>query len=283
MIEDAAGQVEQAARRMAEAVQDTASEIGRLAALPGAAADGFQDVQSATARLVGMMVRTNMRAAQDLFRLADPGAVVAAQRRWLREYLDTMLEGGAVMLRAAGRTVDGTLRPLERRCEERRLSRRREERGGCVADVMSTDVRIASPEDTVQHVARMMGEEDTGVLPVGEGDRLVGVVTDRDLALRLAAEGKDPARTRVREVMTPEIRYVFEDEDLEHVAENMAEQRLRRLPVVNRAKRLVGIVSLGDLARGEHSKHLAARALAGIGREGGPHSQPGAAAPGWRQ
>ncbi len=112
---------------------------------------------------------------------------------------------------------------------------------------MHRDVRIASPEDTVQQAARLMREEDTGVLPVGEGDRLVGMVTDRDVAVRLAAEGRDPARTKVREVMTPEVRYVFEDEDLGHVADNMAEQQIRRLPVMNRNKRLVGVVSLIDL------------------------------------
>ncbi|MBX6742769.1 MAG: CBS domain-containing protein [Acetobacteraceae bacterium] len=138
---------------------------------------------------------------------------------------------------------------------------------------MSTDVRVATPEDSVQQAAKLMSETDTGVLPVREGDRLVGMVTDRDVAIRLVAEGKDPARTKVREVMSPEVRYVFEDEGLEHVAENMAEQQLRRLPVVNREKRLVGILSLGDIAGQERGRDLAGRALGGVTREGGQHHQ----------
>ena len=142
---------------------------------------------------------------------------------------------------------------------------------GRVADVMRRDVRIANPDDTVQQIAQVMREADTGALPVGEGDRLVGMVTDRDVAVGLVAEGRDPARTKVREVMSKEVRYVFEDEDLEHVADNMAEQQVRRLPVMNRQKRLVGIVSLGDIAKGRQSP-LAGRALSGITRQGGQHT-----------
>ena len=97
------------------------------------------------------------------------------------------------------------------------------------------------------------------------------MVPDRDVAVRLAAEGRDPARTKVRDVMTPEVHYVFEDEELEHVAENMAEQQVRRLPVMNREKRLVGVVSLGDIAAARHSP-LAGRALSGIARQGGHHT-----------
>ena len=144
---------------------------------------------------------------------------------------------------------------------------------GRVADVMATDVRMASPDDTVQHAAQMMRDADAGALPVGDGDRLVGMVTDRDLALRLVAEGRDPRQTRVRDVMTPEVRYVFEDEDLDHVADNMAEQQVRRLPVVNRDKRLVGVISLADLARRNRGGRLAGRAYRGIAREGGRHTQ----------
>ncbi len=114
-----------------------------------------------------------------------------------------------------------------------------------------------------------MRDADTGVLPVGEGDRLVGIVTDRDVALRLVAEGKDPAHTKVREVMTQEVKYVYDDEDLGHVADNMAEQQVRRLPVVNRAKRVVGVVSLGDLARSGRVGEYAGRAMQGIARETG--------------
>ena len=91
--------------------------------------------------------------------------------------------------------------------------------------------------------------------------------------MRLVAQGKDPAKTKVREVMTAEVKYCFEDEDLDHVAENMAEQRLRRLPVVTHEKRLVGMISVGDLASEMPEPHLAARALSGIAQSGGPHRQ----------
>jgi CBS domain-containing protein len=103
------------------------------------------------------------------------------------------------------------------------------------------------------------------------------MVTDRDVALRVAAEGRNPTQTRVREVMTLDVRYVFEDEDLHRAAEVMAGQRVRRLPVLNRERRLVGIVSVGDLAAEGRAPRLAGRALAGIAQEGGPHDQAVAA------
>jgi CBS domain-containing protein len=142
-----------------------------------------------------------------------------------------------------------------------------------VREVMSRDVRVASPSDTLQQAAKMMAELDAGVLPVGENDRLVGMITDRDIAIRGDAEGRDPTRTPVREIMTEAtVKYCFEDEDVEHVAQNMAQLQVRRLPVMNRQKRLVGVVSLGDLStRGDSS--AAGEALRGISREGGPTSQ----------
>ena len=103
----------------------------------------------------------------------------------------------------------------------------------------------------------------------------MGMLTDRDAAVRVVAEGRDPARTKVRDLMRPEVRYVFEDEDLEHVAENMAEQQVRRLPVMNRQKRLVGVVSVGDIARGRQPD-LVGKALGGIAGSGGAHSEQAA-------
>ena len=118
-----------------------------------------------------------------------------------------------------------------------------------------------------------MLEIDAGVLPVTENDRLVGMITDRDIAVRAVAHGKSPD-TPVREVMTAEIKYCFDDEDLEHVARNMATQQLRRLPVVNREKRLVGILSLGDVAITQGaSRGTVGDVLQGISRSGGDHSQ----------
>ncbi len=116
-----------------------------------------------------------------------------------------------------------------------------------VGEIMTRRVEVASPDDTLRQAAGRMAELDTGVLPVGENDRLVGMLTDRDVAIRAVAQGRGPD-TKVREAMTPEVRYCFEDEDLDDVVRNMGENEVRRLPVMSRDKRLVGIVSLGDVA-----------------------------------
>jgi CBS domain-containing protein len=117
-----------------------------------------------------------------------------------------------------------------------------------VRDVMTHDVKLASPGDSLQNAAKMMVEADAGSLPVGENDRLVGMLTDRDIIVRAVARGLAPTDCKVRDVMSPEIKYVYEDETLEEAARSMGELQVRRLPVLNREKRLVGIVSLGDLA-----------------------------------
>ena len=133
-----------------------------------------------------------------------------------------------------------------------------------VREVMTPDVVIASPDDTLQHAAEMMIDIDAGVLPVGEKDRLVGMLTDRDVTVRAVATGKVPNECKVREVMSPEIKYIYEDESLEDAARNMSQLQIRRLPVLNREKRLVGIVSLGDLAL--KKKGTAGDALKGVSR-----------------
>ena len=140
-----------------------------------------------------------------------------------------------------------------------------------VSEAMSREVRLAAPEQSIRDVAKIMSEIDAGSMPVGENDRLVGMITDRDIVVRAVALGKGPD-TPVRDVMsTEQVRYCFDDEELEHVAKNMGDEQVRRLPVVNREKRLVGIVSLGDLARKE--KRAAAKAVSGVSREGGTHRQ----------
>jgi len=141
-----------------------------------------------------------------------------------------------------------------------------------VSDVMTQKVEIARPGDTLQAAAQTMARIDSGMLPVGDNDRLVGIITDRDIAIRGAGEGKDPTRTCVRDVMTAEVKYVFEDDEVSEVAENMAQLQVRRLPVVNRDKRLCGIISLADIAR-QQSTREAGEALQGIAQPGGQHSQ----------
>ncbi|HEX6411919.1 MAG TPA: CBS domain-containing protein [Burkholderiales bacterium] len=136
---------------------------------------------------------------------------------------------------------------------------------------MTREVRVANPTQTIRDVARIMAEIDAGAVPVGENDRLVGMITDRDIAIRAVAEGKGPD-TPVRDIMSKDIKYCYDDEDLEHVAENMGELQVRRLPVVNRDKRLVGIVALGDVARHE-DHHTTGETTAEVSKPGGKHRQ----------
>lgn len=116
-----------------------------------------------------------------------------------------------------------------------------------VSDVMTRDVHLASPDQTIREAAAEMAKADIGSLPVGENDRLIGMITDRDIVLRAVAKGRD-TKTHVRDVMSDHIQYVFEDEDVGKAAENMATLGVRRLPVLNRNKRLVGIVALSNIA-----------------------------------
>jgi len=117
-----------------------------------------------------------------------------------------------------------------------------------IAEVMTRDVELTDPNATIEQAAKTMAEEDVGFLPVGEHDRMIGMITDRDIAIRAVAKGHDPKKTKVRQVMTGRVLYCFEDEDADKAAESMSRERIRRLPVVNRSKRLVGVVSLGDIA-----------------------------------
>jgi CBS domain-containing protein len=140
-----------------------------------------------------------------------------------------------------------------------------------VREIMTREVYIADPNQSIRDAAQAMYELDAGALPVGENDRLVGMITDRDIAVRGIAEGKGPD-TPIRDVMTQDVRYCFEDEDTEHVAQNMGEQQIRRIPVLNRDKRLIGILSLGDLATRQGSRP-AGEALVDVSQPGGLHNQ----------
>jgi CBS domain-containing protein len=141
-----------------------------------------------------------------------------------------------------------------------------------VKDAMTLDVELASPTQTIRQAALLMSKTDCGALPVADKDSLVGMITDRDIAIRAVAAGKGP-NTLVREVMSQELLYCFEDQDLEEVSSNIAEIKVRRLPVMNRAKRLVGILSLGDMALKANDSEPAADALKRISEPGGEHSQ----------
>jgi CBS domain-containing protein len=118
----------------------------------------------------------------------------------------------------------------------------------CLKDVMTPGVEVIHPNATVAEAAEKMKMLNVGVIPVCDGGRLVGMLTDRDIVVRIIADQRDPKRTTVTEAMTPGVTYCFEDEDVQKAARVMVEQQIRRLLILNRDKRLVGIVSLGDLA-----------------------------------
>ena len=142
-----------------------------------------------------------------------------------------------------------------------------------VRELMTRDVQVVSPNAPIQKAAEIMAGIDAGVIPVGENDRLVGMITDRDIAVRAIATGKGP-NTKVRNIMTSEVKYCFDDQEVDEAIANMGDIQVRRLPVINRAKRLVGILSLGDVAFGGNSGGIS-KALGAISEPGGQHTQTG--------
>lgn len=140
------------------------------------------------------------------------------------------------------------------------------------SDCMSRDVEIVSPKETIMDAACIMRAAETGFLPVGENDRLIGTLTDRDIVVRGIAEKKN-ADSLVSDVMTTELVYCFEDDDLDDVAAKMSDNQVRRLPVLNRQKRLVGVISLGDIAKASDDDGVrAGETLSGVSEAGGRHS-----------
>lgn len=135
-----------------------------------------------------------------------------------------------------------------------------------VYDVMTRDVRIASPDDTLQVAAQHMHENDFGILPVGENAKLIGMLTDRDITIRAVAKGLSPDRTHVRDIMSTEVEYINDDVSIEDAARKMSELQLRRLPVLDRERNVVGIVSLGDLSLSR--EEVAGEALSSISQPG---------------
>ena len=141
-----------------------------------------------------------------------------------------------------------------------------------ISDCMSRDVQTVKPDQPIQEAAQFMLRVDAGSMPVIEDDRLIGIVTDRDIAVRAVAQGRGP-ETPVREAMTDHVDFCFEDDEVEEVAMKMSDAQVRRFPVLNRENHsLVGIVSLGDLSRSEQSE-AATVALDGITDPGGTHNQ----------
>lgn len=132
-------------------------------------------------------------------------------------------------------------------------------------ELMSRDVKVVGPDMTIGEAAQKMRDGDFGMMPVGENDRMIGTISDRDIAIRAVAEGKD-AGTKVRDVMSAGIAWAYEDDSVEQAVAVMSKHQVRRLPVVNRDKRLVGIVALGDFAVEKSEIRPAAEALAEISK-----------------
>ena len=140
-----------------------------------------------------------------------------------------------------------------------------------VSEVMTRDVKTVRPDQTAKEAATFMLDEDAGSMPVSDGDRLIGMITDRDIAVRGVAKGYGPD-TPVRELMTDEVICAREDDNVEDVASRMSSAQVRRLPVIDGDERLCGIVSLGDLSR-DADEDSAAQALEGVSERGGKHQQ----------
>lgn len=117
-----------------------------------------------------------------------------------------------------------------------------------VSDIMSTDVQAVEPQDSLRRAAELMQELDVGALPVCDGERLLGMLTDRDITVRGVAQGLDPDATAVSDIMTGEVEFATADQDTAEVMRVMGEKQIRRMPVVDQDRRLVGIVSIADLA-----------------------------------
>jgi CBS domain-containing protein len=133
-----------------------------------------------------------------------------------------------------------------------------------IHEIMTKTVECIPPTMTIGKAAQKMRDLNLGFLPICENDRLIGAVTDRDITVRSVAQGRDPRLTPVREVMTQDIFYSYDDEDVERVAQHMRGTEVRRMVILNREKRLVGVVSLGDIARAPGEKQLAGETLGEI-------------------
>lgn len=136
-----------------------------------------------------------------------------------------------------------------------------------VAEIMTPDVETIDTDASIHEAAVKMRLADVGCLPVSNGLRLEGLITDRDIIVRAIARGTDPANTKVAELMTREIVYCFEDQTVDEAMHAMGERRIRRLPVLSRDKRLIGIVSMRDLALGVNDERLVAKLLRQISED----------------
>ena len=142
-----------------------------------------------------------------------------------------------------------------------------------IREIMTRQVDVIRPDASVRDAALKMKELDVGAIPVCDGQKLAGLVTDRDITVRAVAEGRNPSEVQVAEVMSSDIAYCFEDETVEQAANLMESKQIRRLPILDRNKELAGIISLGDISvrtEGSRQKDLAAEALEEISEPAKP-------------
>jgi CBS domain-containing protein len=131
-------------------------------------------------------------------------------------------------------------------------------------EIMTRKVQLAEPTLPIAKAAQKMRDLNIGFLPICENDKLIGTLTDRDITIQSVAQGRDPRLASVREIMSQQVFYCYEDDDIEHAAEHMKEREVRRLVILNREKRLVGVLSLGDIARASGEQQLAGETLGQI-------------------
>lgn len=215
--QDIASALARHAAKARDTSRSLAGATGETGALEGAAALLAKGLQSAGTYVGEQSLRDTGRDALALIR---------------RHPVQAILLGAGATYIASRR---GRLRP--------RASSR-----ASVKSVMTPNAEVIRPDAPLQEAAAKMADLDVGAIPVCDGDRLLGMLTDRDIAVRAVARGADPTTTKVRDVMTTALHYVFDDEPIQHAVETMQRRRIRRLPVLDRNKRLVGIVALADLA-----------------------------------
>ncbi|MGE0173191.1 MAG: CBS domain-containing protein [Oligoflexales bacterium] len=141
-----------------------------------------------------------------------------------------------------------------------------------ISDIMTPSTALVTPEDNIKDACEKMSIEDVGFLPVCDGEKIRGVITDRDVAIRGVAKNYNPNDCKVRDIMSPDVIYVFEDQDSEEALRLMEEQQIRRLVVLSRNKKLVGVLSLGDVSTRFRDQKRVGKTLEGISMPGGQHA-----------
>src|SRR5690348_180107 len=164
-----ANDFDQGVSRMAQALHETAQDWQTLMQLPGLGGGRLQDVALSVSNAVERVMEVNLRATEQLFRMSGPVALLEQQHRFAQQYLHSLLEGSTAVVRSIRQTAEQTLQPLEQYVSEREQQQKRQNGEERVADVMSREVKLVSPDDNVRQVAQIMREADTGILPVAEG------------------------------------------------------------------------------------------------------------------